>query len=80
MHLLLFTQAGRQSFLALVEVAIIQQSGGLIRYGLEWYVAVCAQPLGAVLHESCSLRILSAKAWEDRPIVLRQIDQIGDKS
>jgi len=27
-----------------------------------------------------SLRILSAKAWEDRPIVLRQIDQIGDKS
>ncbi|KAI0053920.1 P-loop containing nucleoside triphosphate hydrolase protein [Auriscalpium vulgare] len=26
------------------------------------------------------LRILSAKTWEDRPTVLRQIDQIGEKS
>lgn len=26
------------------------------------------------------LRCLSAKAWEDRPIVLRQINQIGEKS
>ncbi|KAL0946540.1 hypothetical protein HGRIS_012747 [Hohenbuehelia grisea] len=26
------------------------------------------------------LRCLSAKAWEDRPVVLRQIEQIGEKS
>jgi hypothetical protein len=26
------------------------------------------------------LRILSGKAWEDRPLVLRQIEQIGEKS
>ncbi|TFK30070.1 P-loop containing nucleoside triphosphate hydrolase protein [Coprinopsis marcescibilis] len=26
------------------------------------------------------VRCLSAKAWEDRPIVLRQIDQLGEKS
>lgn len=27
-----------------------------------------------------SARCLVAKAWEDRPTVLRQIDQIGEKS
>lgn len=27
-----------------------------------------------------SMRCLNAKTWEDRPIVLRQIDQIGEKS
>jgi len=27
-----------------------------------------------------SARCLAAKAWEDRPTVLRQIDQIGEKS
>lgn len=33
--------------------------------------------LGAVIHERFSLLILSAKTWEDRPIVIQQIDQIG---
>lgn len=27
-----------------------------------------------------SVRSLTAKAWEDRPMVLRQIEQIGEKS
>lgn len=27
-----------------------------------------------------SVRCLNAKAWEDRPIVLRQIESLGDKS
>ena len=40
----------------------------------------CVRSANGFIHERFSLRTLSAKAWEDRPIVLRQIDQIGDKS
>lgn len=36
---------------ALVEVAIIQQSGGLIKYGLEWWVTACARLLTTTIHE-----------------------------
>lgn len=33
-----------------------------------------------VLIRVLSVRSLNAKAWEDRPVVLRQLDQIGEKS
>ncbi|KAL4247433.1 Meiotic Crossover Helicase [Abortiporus biennis] len=47
---------------AVVEIAILKDSGAQVKHGLEM------------------LRCLSAKAWEDRPTVLRQIEQIGEKS
>ncbi|KAF8582310.1 P-loop containing nucleoside triphosphate hydrolase protein [Ramaria rubella] len=46
----------------IVEVAIVKQSGAILKYGMEL------------------VRSLTAKAWEDRPMVLRQIEQIGEKS
>jgi len=47
---------------------------------MEWWVTMYARLAEAPDYKRFSLRILSGKAWEDRPVVLRQIDQIGDKS
>ncbi|KAG6814547.1 hypothetical protein H0H92_000074 [Tricholoma furcatifolium] len=43
-------------------------------------VGVCKQLGAQVKHGLELLRCLTAKAWEDRPIVLRQLEQIGEKS
>ncbi|TFK42447.1 hypothetical protein BDQ12DRAFT_732098 [Crucibulum laeve] len=54
---------------AVVEVAVARKSGAQIRNGL--WLRVSPTSL---------MRCLSAKAWEDRPIVLRQIEHLGEKS
>ncbi|KAG9310669.1 DEAD-domain-containing protein [Chiua virens] len=49
---------------AIADVAIVNRSGAQVKYALELQVVRC----------------FSAKAWEDKPLVLRQIEHIGEKS
>ena len=64
---------------AIVEVAIVKRLGSVLKYGMELYIYPIsnAHMLKMV---ATSVRSLTAKAWEDRPMVLRQIEQIGEKS
>ncbi|KZS90015.1 P-loop containing nucleoside triphosphate hydrolase protein [Sistotremastrum niveocremeum HHB9708] len=43
-------------------------------------VAIAKQNGAQLKHSMDLLRSLNAKAWEDRPIVLRQLDKLGEKS
>jgi ATP-dependent DNA helicase HFM1/MER3 len=51
----------------------------MLKYGMELYVQIA---IAAILSNvgTNSVRSLTAKTWEDRPLVLRQIEQIGEKS
>jgi ATP-dependent DNA helicase HFM1/MER3 len=64
-----------------VEIGIFRKSGGLVKHGLELYYFSTShakvQPLTRPLP---SIRCLDAKSWEDRPTVLRQVEQVGEKS
>jgi ATP-dependent DNA helicase HFM1/MER3 len=63
---------------AAVEVAIAKKLGAQIKHGLELYVPYPPSDIPANMIPR--IRCLSAKAWEDRPTVLRQVEQIGEKS
>lgn len=64
---------------AVVEVAIVKKSGAQLKHGLEMFVFVSNRSHRRLTSKT-RLRCLTAKAWEDRPVVLRQLDQIGEKS
>lgn len=63
----------------MVDVAIARRYGAQLKHGMELYVYF-PRLLGMYWHTRSRMRCLSAKAWEDRAVVLRQIDQIGEKS
>ncbi|KAF8559747.1 P-loop containing nucleoside triphosphate hydrolase protein [Imleria badia] len=54
---------------AVAEVSVISRSGSQLKHALELQV----------LHNHW-VRCFNAKSWEDRPLVLRQIEHIGEKS
>jgi hypothetical protein len=47
---------------------------------LELLVLIDEMPVKYSIYPRSRVRCLTAKAWEDRPVVLRQLDQIGEKS
>jgi ATP-dependent DNA helicase HFM1/MER3 len=65
---------------AVVEVAIVKHNGPQLKHGLEVYVLRLAYFCTFDNLTHFSLRCLTAKAWEDRPVVLKQIEQIGERS
>jgi ATP-dependent DNA helicase HFM1/MER3 len=66
--------------LAVAEVAIVNRSGAQLKNALELQVSYKTAIRSHVLTVDDRVRCLSAKAWEDRPLVLRQIEHIGEKS
>ena len=66
---------------AVAEVAIVNQSGALLKHALELQVLhKTLVKFYAAYGLAHRVRCLNAKAWEDRPLVLRQIEHIGEKS
>lgn len=63
----------------IIEVALVKRCGSQAKFGLELSVAVVTA-MYVLLTSLRRLRCLNAKTWEDRPVVLRQIEQIGEKS
>ncbi|KAF8350588.1 hypothetical protein F5887DRAFT_939993 [Amanita rubescens] len=59
-------------------LAIFRHVGRITRAVIE--VSVISKRGAQMKYGLELLRCLSAKAWEDRPVVLRQIEQIGEKS
>ncbi|KAM6500407.1 Sec63 Brl domain containing protein [Amanita muscaria] len=59
-------------------LAIFRHVGRIVRAIVE--VAIVRQRGAQMKHALELLRCLTARAWDDRPIVLRQIEQIGEKS
>ncbi|KAF9227710.1 P-loop containing nucleoside triphosphate hydrolase protein [Gyrodon lividus] len=65
---------------AVAEVAIVNRSGAQLKHSLELQVFYKIVTRLHVLTINYRIRCLNAKAWEDRPLVLRQIEHIGEKS
>ncbi|KAF9246342.1 P-loop containing nucleoside triphosphate hydrolase protein [Melanogaster broomeanus] len=65
---------------AVAEVAIINRSGAQLKHALELQVPYQTGTRFQALTVNYRIRCLNAKAWEDRPLVLRQIEHIGEKS
>lgn len=59
-------------------LAIFRHVGRIVRAIVE--VAIVRQRGAQMKHALELLRCLTARAWDDRPVVLRQIEQIGEKS
>ncbi|KZT27339.1 P-loop containing nucleoside triphosphate hydrolase protein [Neolentinus lepideus HHB14362 ss-1] len=59
-------------------IGVFRHVGRIARVVVE--VALVKKQGAKIKHGLELLRCFTAKAWEDRPVVLRQVEQIGDKS